>query len=599
MAFFPEADFEVQLAGGVLLAGATVSGELVVTTGKPIARAEHIECAVVSTAWATYGSGKNKQTIRRELFRRGMRLDVPGRELAAGRHRFPFTLDVPSWLPPPFSAMSCGVTHEVEARIDVDWAIDPSRKLYPAVVVPPRAAAREALATRSPPGFHESLVLEVTLSSRVLGAGEPLSGVIAMRGGGEGRFHRVELSYASLARIVMGRRDLRPVSPATVVVIPADSLRSGAGIPFSIPAPAGLLPTLRNAFIDHDAFLLVRAVVPWHSDPTFDVLLDVLPPGSTLHGEARLAQVGGERLRLLASSMAHGSGLREAPLPTLVEGTRGFVAVRLTDAPRAATLGIDVDFTFPDLGLGIEFRRRGILDGAAQWQVPAALGEYRLRSAPLDPSAQAFFDVLLAGISGVADVRLSDHHLGFHLLLANDDPARMLALARAAAERAAAIDAAIRQLPYAPDLGATRAAWEAAAVEQNALLVPSGPALHGIVVRARVLGGEERRMVAAVHTVRHGTAPHTCRVDLLLDGAALPAAGWPALESETELLGSEALRAVRAVFPFASVLSEGAAITLEGAAWPGDPRTVLPVLDTFLGWVLEARGERRADAPYR
>jgi hypothetical protein len=47
------------------------------------------------------------------------------------------------------------------------------------------------------------------------------------------------------------------------------------------------------------------------------------------------------------------------------------------------------------------------------------------------------------------------------------------------------------------------------------------------------------------------------------------------------------------------VHAHGHGVTLERSDWSADPRALLPAIETFLWWVLEARGERRADAPYR
>ena len=40
-------------------------------------------------------------------------------------------------------------------------------------------------------------------------------------------------------------------------------------------------------------------------------------------------------------------------------------------------------------------------------------------------------------------------------------------------------------------------------------------------------------------------------------------------------------------------------VTLDGAAFAADPRPLLSTIELFFWWLLEARGERRTDAPYR
>jgi len=56
---------------------------------------------------------------------------------------------------------------------------------------------------------------------------------------------------------------------------------------------------------------------------------------------------------------------------------------------------------------------------------------------------------------------------------------------------------------------------------------------------------------------------------------------------------------VRALFPSAHVMAQGNGATLDRPEWTPDPRALLSAIETFFEWVLEARGERRQDLPYR
>jgi len=40
-------------------------------------------------------------------------------------------------------------------------------------------------------------------------------------------------------------------------------------------------------------------------------------------------------------------------------------------------------------------------------------------------------------------------------------------------------------------------------------------------------------------------------------------------------------------------------VTLERPGFTEDPRAITAALDAVLAWTLDARGERRADSPYR
>jgi hypothetical protein len=171
----------------------------------------------------------------------------------------------------------------------------------------------------------------------------------------------------------------------------------------------------------------------------------------------------------------------------------------------------------------------------------------------------------------------------------------MIEVARFVQNKANMVAAAIARLPFPYGVAASRPAWEAVAAEQSAALVPSGPSLHGLVFRARVFGGEERAVTASIRTVwkKEGSITH---VDVDLSNAPLPKNAIAELESGA---GSERLRAVRAAFPSAHANGDGRAATLERDGFAADPRALLPGIETFFDWVLDARGERRSDMPYR
>ena len=605
MALFPKASFHVLVAGGVLMPGTRVSGTLVVTAPEPIPRAEHVDLVFTSTAEAGYGSGKSRTIERRVMFKSPFRVDLPEGPLGAGESRFPFALDLPAWLPPAYQGDDCSIVHAIETRVDVDWAIDPTGRLNPAVALLPRTGTRAPLTTRSPLHFHESIVLEVTLASSVIAHDEPLSGHVALRSGHSARFDAVELRIGGSARITMARRDSR-LGAAFTVRIPAEALRGGAAVPFRMPPTAAQIsPSFRSSFIDHDVILGVSVDIPWATDPRFELLLDVLPPGSQIAGTAGEVIVGSERLRRIAREMAQSTGLGEGRPPTLVEGlVAGPIAVRVADAPRDANLGIDVDIIFPDVELGIEFRPLGVLEGfRSSPLLPAAVATRHLLRCGTDDGrprveeavVAGFIDVLLGDLAQYESLRLSDHHLGVHLPIPNDELPRMIEIARAAHAKATAIADAIARLPFPDSLVASRPAWLATAAEQSAFLVPTGPSLHGLTFRARVLDGEERMIGAAIRTKWTKGGP-TTHVDVDLRSAPLPKAAWADLESETP---SERVRAVRALFPSAHVMAQGNGATLDRPEWTPDPRALLSAIETFFEWVLEARGERRQDMPYR
>ena len=90
--------------------------------------------------------------------------------------------------------------------------------------------------------------------------------------------------------------------------------------------------------------------------------------------------------------------------------------------------------------------------------------------------------------------------------------------------------------------------------------------------------------------------PH---VDLDLHGSPLTKAALDALaEADTAPPAAPWLAGVRAVFPSVHA-ADLEHVSLEVPSFTPDPRALLDGIEAFVAWLLDARGERRADAPYR
>lgn len=595
MSLFPKCQFRILTQNGNVTSGQRFEGVLELVVPEPIPRAEHVDLFFRSHAWAGYGGGKNRTVVRRDVFHTALHVDLPvGQPLPAGTFHYPFAIDLPPWVPPSFAGNDCAIENLFQARLDVDWAVDPVSEMRPVVVLPAAFSVASPVSTRSPLSFHDSIVLEVTLESSSVVHGQPIIGRIALRSGHEARFDAVVLSLASIAHVVMGRGDLRWAQGSPPVRIPAGALRHGEPVPFHIDPYLAIPSTFRSDFLGHGTSLKVVVDIPWASDPQFEIPIEVLPPGSTLYPSATsAAAVGSERLRMLSTFLAHATGLQPARLPTLVEGAIGNVGVRLTDSPRAGRVGLDVDLTFPDVELDATFRPLGMLEGFRQSpHLPEPLrAGYLLRfepSMPIDDAALAgFTEVVLGGLGNAEEVRFSDHHVGFRVPLTSDGSEQLEPIAHFACAKAKAIGDAIARLPFPASLGGSAAAWHATAAEQGAVLVPTGPSLHRLVFRSRILGGEERALGASIRTTWRKDGPVTI-ADLDLRGMPLPTT---ALEGDT-------LAGVRAVFP--DVHAPGAEhVVLERPGFTADPRSLFVGIEAFFAWLLDRRGERRADAPYR
>jgi hypothetical protein len=589
---------------GHIVPGERLEGILVVTAPEPIPRADEIDLLFESVAWAQYG----KSGVRKVMFQAPLEIDLPkGVPFAAGEHRYPFVVDVPAWLPPEIEGGMFGIRHTIAARVDVDWAVDPKADFrWPPVHMAPRHAVRRPLTLRSRPNFFRGVVVEVTLLSSTIVLGDQIQGQIALRNGHDEAFHAIDLVLMSNATIGIGLASDRRSTPLSRVRLPSDRLRAGETLSFvfAFPSTPHLLPTFKNSFIDHDVSINVSVTASARStDPTFAVPIEVLPEGSTVEGSISTRPLGSDRVRQIAAVMAQNSGLIAGEhSPTLVYGAVGPVNVCMVDAPRVGKLGIDVDFTFPDLQLGILLRRRGVVEELVGSPIspflPPALWDRFLSFKPederpkiADATLKPFFDAVFGG--SVDEARLSDHHFGCHLTIVDDEPATMVRIALDICAQAKRIGDAISALPFPETLKSAQPAWQAAAGEQSAFLLPTSPALHGVMFRAQVVGGEERTIRVDFRTIWRSSTP-TLQAMIDVRNASIPEARRGDLENAAE---NSWLITVRTVFPDTHI--SGETVVLDGAEWPQDPRTLFPTLETFLRWILEARGERRVDAPYR
>lgn len=592
---FPTCRFGLRTDQGALWAGQRNTGTVELFLPESIARAEHLDFLFETTAVAGYGSGKSRRVIRRTMFAQPLHVGVRG--LGAGRHAFPFTLDLPPWLPPAYSGDDCSIQHRVELRLDVDWAIDPKASFVPVVRAPTREAGRQPFAARSPGGFHDEIAVEIMLDSRVLAQGEGLRGQIALRTGHAAAFDAVELGLGHAARVRMGRGDVRFMKSLSIRV-PAAALRQGQSVPFAFP-PADLPATQATGFLDLSPTLEVALDVAWwRMNRRFSIPLEVLPFGSRLaSASAAPALLGDSRMAAVARDLAARTGLAAGASPVLVSGAHGMVAFSVEDASRGSETAAREVYAFPDLALGAHSRPLGILPAGRGLAPPPVAARWAIHCDARVPedALRAFFASALDAFGDADALALSDRHLSLRRRLASDDSARWLEIVEGARARAARLSAAIAALPF-PAEGA-RAAWTRTAEEEQAFLLPHLPALVGIRRAVRVASGEQREARGAIVTTSEGTT----RVEVDLDTPLPPEAVAALGDADAHGAGAasaELLRQLRASFEALDV-PHPQHMDAVAAGVAADPRALLPALDALVAWSLHARGERPVVAPYR
>lgn len=599
MSLFPKCTFHYFLdKGSRLVPGERNTGRLVLDVPEDISRAEHLFLNLKSAAWAGYGSGKNRRVVRQELLRLPLKVDIPASGMPAGKHEYPFHFDIPEWLPPSFQGYDCGLVHEMEATLDVDWAIDPVSRVHPKVAMPASHGRRVSSVVRSPNGFHDSIVLEITLDSAVVAEDEPVGGKIALRAGADARFDAVVITLCRITTVAMGHGDRRKSDIAVVRLTPR-MLHSGEPIPFVFPPNEDAVPSFSSPQLVVDHALRVAVDIPWSFDPEMEVPITILPKGSSIYGEGSDVAVGGARLRQMAGYLAQQTGLLEGTPPVLVRGREGPVSFQLSDAPRAGGLGVEAVLAFPPLGLDLRMRPMGMLDGfRSSTLAPPDLRDRFLVQLetkpgffPRPPLTELDFHRILGGLAGAGSVHMTDHHLAFHLPIA-DDPERLVKVAALVAEKAKIIASVLPTLPFPSALEGARPAWEAAAAERGGSLVPTIPQVAGIEIAVRTLGGEQRTFYAKIG-IEWSRAPHGY-VEVACPDSPLPPAA-------ADMLAGKIPHPLLAPFLASfTMMAEGpSAIRVHTPDLLHDPRTVYPVLDALVSFVLDVRGERRVDAPYR
>lgn len=595
---FPSCKFKFRTEPRVYL-GRQIAGVLEVEAGEDIRRAEVVFVTYVVTATAEYTKGDGKTgRVRRELAKMLVRHDLPPGGLARGTHTFPFAFDPPPGLPPTFEGSGCSVVHLMEARVDVDWAVDPVGVISLEMFAPPVEGARSPFVTRTPPAFHPDVVLEISLASSVIIEGEPIHGHIALRSGAQ-RVDRILID----ARRAVGLPTRPRYERIITLGIPRQALEAGTPVSFTIPPDPRSTVSFAGHPVSSRIELVVAADIPWAADPRTLLALHVVPRGSVLHGGGEIAPVGAARLRQSARVMAEHTGLPEGQVPVLVEGAVGPVWLRVSDAPHGAQMGVRAHYTFPDVELGLAFGARGWLGGGSSGLPPALARSYVLElepeeGAPPTPpeAAAAFVGELADGLEGAASVHLGDAHLTAHFTLLDDDGARMSALATFFRHKAERIGRALASLPPPAWMSAAAVdAWRAAATEVRGSFIASGPKLCRVPISARLFGGVDVAILADVRTEYRKAGPARTVVDVDLSSLRLPEG-----VDQTTSVGSSAatMATIRETFP--EVVVSHARATLARPSATEDPRALMSALGELLSWVIEVRGlKREAAAPYR
>lgn len=189
---FPDCALQFRLAETAHALGAPIRGELEITTKSAIPRAKSVIVFYAVAASATHGPDARRST-RKELARVVTTFDVEPGGLPAGTRRYPLDFAPPPGLPPTCSGRGLSVEHRIEARVDVDWALDPADFTVLNVHMPPAVGERRSPSFRTPADFHDELAFDVVLATDFIVEGDAIHGTISSCG--RGRFDGLVVQF--------------------------------------------------------------------------------------------------------------------------------------------------------------------------------------------------------------------------------------------------------------------------------------------------------------------------------------------------------------------------------------------------------------------
>ena len=262
-------EVHIELNRDVYLAGQQVEGTVTVQTD------EYFECEDFTVfvrgserTRITVGSGDDRRTYRGSTKLVEHRLDINTvTRFGAGKTPIDFSFTLPMGLPPTYKGTGAQIKYWIEAKAEISWAFDCDSQKEFWVFSP---GARATTAANSATTKHEGkpvLNLRLEETPVPLGAGIPFQ--FRVHDGIEIRGVRAELVHCQ-------NRKARSRSRRTVRVlnqreIPAEEIRRGRWVDWSIPTRRDFPPTFKTRLITSWYFVRVTLDRPWRFDKSASV----------------------------------------------------------------------------------------------------------------------------------------------------------------------------------------------------------------------------------------------------------------------------------------------------------------------------------------
>jgi hypothetical protein len=515
-----------------------------------------------------------------------------GALLTPGEHRYGALFPLPRTTPATYESDLTRVACELEVRVEIPWWADRTGRyaveVQPAAVVGVSAQPQLfATARRGPQG--KELYAECSLDSVLLEPGGVVRGSLSLSNVSATRVERVtaalslsEVQHAGGYRRswVQGRYDF---------VLHEGRVADGEPIPFGLALPRSLPVSGRTRLVDVAWTLDIAAEGAWRTSTLLSIPVTLLPPGSLPRDGVRALPpaVGRDRRRLVWTPVAAQLGLTYDADADAIRGRAGDVALAIAVEQRVRDgLFTTATLSWPSLGIALSV-------GPSRWSDRFTEREIDVGDAAFDARFQvrgrfaeqvrALLDAdVRARIPPEADTRIDDAGATLSAPGALADPAAITAFARAVTRLAQAFDAAVRALPPPPAMRPYADAWRAFAERARARYSPGPCAVAG----GRF--GVDRFDVACQWSDAGELAATVVTLHLDPTLAAAP----------DEAQRAEALAAVRAVRPDASLAATAEALTCALPTLTEEPATLEPLLDVIARAGRKLQG--RADAaPYR
>ena len=402
-----------------------------------------------STVWYT-ASQPDRQRNEARFCRAQARVQGEG-QLAAGRHAFDATFQLPWNLPGSYSGSWLRMEYVIHVRVQIPWWSDARASFVLHAVRPERSAVesqRVVYASSADGPAGERPYLEVSLASSVLEPGGELWGAAALANVALNPYRALRFALFAVETIpgvVAGGTHHVPRTTWTLALTrPEESGR----LEFRLALPADLTPGFSLHAGALAWFLEVRADLPWSPGPRLWIPVRIQAPGATENElvQAPLA-VGSQRLGLVWREVAAVTGFEftAGTLQGAIGSTR--VEIRREHRGRSGMVLVGV-LRFPDLGLDLH------------WKGERAGRRLNAR----DPEQGRWIDERLRPSFGeILPVRIDDREFQFEFPDSGQDVARLRRVAERMARTALALEELRRVIPAPTVMAARVPDWQAAA----------------------------------------------------------------------------------------------------------------------------------------